>query len=48
MFLKMVSKAAGSEHFVKICRNISMTEFTVREVTVFRVAIFFIQALHQI
>ena len=36
----MILKAAVFYKFRKTCRNISMTNFTVTEVTVFRVVIF--------
>ena len=47
-FLKMVLKTAVFWKFCKICRKLSWTEFTVKEVTVYRVATFLNEALRQI
>ena len=43
----MVLKTAVFRKFCKTCRNISVTEVTVKEVTVFRVANFLNEVLHQ-
>ena len=46
VFLKLVLKTALVSKFwkfCKTCRNTSMTEFTVKEVTVFRVATFWMK-----
>ena len=43
----MVLKTAVFRKFYKTCRNISVTEVTVKEVTVFRVANFLNEVLHQ-
>ena len=44
----MILTIAVCRKFYKTCRNISRTEVTVKEVTVFRVTTFFNEALLQI
>ena len=46
--MKIVLKKAVCWKFCKTCGNISMTEFTVKEATVFRVATFLNKALRKI
>lgn len=43
----LVLKTAVFRKFCKTCRNISMTEVTAKEVTMFRVANFLNEVLHQ-